>query len=401
MHQVGGNAVAIIGAFKDLMIRGKERSSHSKEFVETPIPKIDESMLLKLCQDSTALLRRVPTVIETEAPIYIVGDINGNLFDLIRVMAKVGSFSTTRYVFLGNYIGRGVFSVQCLALLLAMFCLCPQNIILLRGVNEFEENSGPLAFEDEIKEDYGAETTLHRQFQEVFANLPIACLVNREILCVHGGVTRNVKTIVQIARVTRPSYTLSDELLCDLLSGNPRPAKGEYIDSHMTYDEGKLRAFLEANDLRKIVRGHECVQKGVESSAGGRVFTVFSCSNYRGNGNRAGVIHITEDKEGRGIAISAVAKMPNRGNAAWVDVSPPKRDISVNPRVLRQGVGVVRRRPGQRVFSDYVSQARRSSQIIMRTPIPQRKADDDVVRTVPDPGAEVRTSDSVDKLSIP
>ena len=387
--------MAIIGAFKDLVIRGKEHSSHSKEFAETPIPKIDESMLLKLCQDSTALLRRMPTVIETDAPVHIVGDINGNLFDFIRVLAKCGSFSTTRYVFLGNYIGRGVFSVQCLALLLAMFCLCPQNMILLRGVNEVEENSSQLGFEDEIKEDYGPETTLHRQFQEVFANLPIACLVNREILCVHGGVTKKVKTIMQIARVMRPTYTLSDDLLCDLLAGNPRPAKGEYIDSHMDYDENKLKAFLEANELRKIVRGHECVPKGVASSAGGKVFTVFSCSNFEGNKNRAGVIHITEDRESRGIAISGVAKMPTRANAVWVDVKPPKREAPPNPRVLRQGP-VVRRRPGQRMFNDYVSQARRSSQIILRSPITVRKTDEEAPAA--DGEVQVRESGSVDGL---
>ena len=359
----------VVGAFKDLFIVGKECLTQIRAFTGTPIPKFDEDTLLRLVQDSTAFLRRIPTVVEIEAPVHIIGDINGNIVDLIRVItAKGGSFSTERYVFLGNYIGRGVFSIQCLALLLAMFCLCPQNVILLRGVNEFEENSSLLAFEDELREDYGPNTTLHEQFQELFANLPLAGLIEKQILCVHGGITKNVKTVAQIATIARPSYTLNDPILSDITSAKANPAKGEYIDSSMDFDENILKQFLAENELRKLVRGHECVPKGIASSAGGKVITVFSCSNFEGRKNRAGMIYVSEEKECRGIAIGAV-RLPKRATAEWMVVSPPKKERTCNPRVFRQpqiARGVKRRpSPSGFLFQEFVTQTSRARAVTM------------------------------------
>ena len=364
---MGGNAFAILRAFQDILVRGKKSSLHADGFAGIEIPKFEESMLIKLCQDSAALLRRWPTVIEIDAPVHILGDINGNIFDVIRVISKCGSFSTTRYVFLGNYIARGAFSVQVMALLLGMFCLCPQNVVLLRGANEFDETSEACAFEQELREDYGAETKLHEMFQEVFALLPLGCLINKDILCVHGGITRRIKTVVQIASVKRPSYTVSDAVLSDIVSANPNPAPGEYLDSQSTGESCNLRQFLEANELRKIIRGHEFVPKGVAVSAGGKVLTVFSCSNFEGKKNRAGVIRITEDHESRGTAIPGLPSIPRRENAVYSNVSPPKKEAPANPRVFRQGQlsRGIRRKPNP-VFSNLVTQARRGSSVVVK-----------------------------------
>lgn len=368
MSQAGGNAVAIVGGFKDLLIRAKEHSSHSKEFGGTPIPIFDEGMLSKLCRDSAALLRRIPTVVEVKAPVLIVGDINGNIFDLIRMTSKCGSFSTNQYVFLGNYIGRGGFSIQVLAYLLGMFCLCPHNVILLRGANEFDDTPEAIAFEEEIREHYGPDTKLRELFHEVFAFLPIACLVNRDFLCVHGGITRRVKTIVQIASVQRPVYTASDPILSDVVAANPHAQPGEYLNSQTTTgDSCNLRGFLEENGLRKIIRSHECVQKGVAASAGGKILTVFSCSNFEGR-NKAGVIHINDEGEPRGIAITGIAALPLRRGAVWTHVGPPKKEAPSNPRVFRQAPipRGGRRKPNTTLFNSLVAQARRSSTVMVK-----------------------------------
>lgn len=336
MHQVGENAVHIIGAFKDLLCVAKECSGTARAFVETPIPKFDEHTLLQLCQDSTAFLRRSSMVVDMSPPVHVVGDIHGDLFDLLRIMSKCGSFSTNKYIFLGNYIGRGVFSMQCLALLLAMMCLCPQNIVLLRGVNEFEENSAVLGFEDEIKQDYGPNTNLHLRFQEVFANMPMACLVDRQILCVHGGITKNIQKIASISAIQRPIYTFEEQIVSDIVSAKPNPATGEYITIDMSYDMESLRQFMATNKLRKLIRGHEIVPKGVIPTAGGKVLTVFSSSNFRGLKNKAGVIAINEDGEARGIAIGAV-RHATRETAQWKDIPAIKREPKAGkPRVFRQ-----------------------------------------------------------------
>jgi len=51
-----------------------------------------------------------------------------------------------------------------------------------------------------------------------------------------------------------------------------------------------VATFCRANDLDVIVRGHQVVQDGWELFAGGRVWTVFSATNYCGRFQNAGAM---------------------------------------------------------------------------------------------------------------
>lgn len=48
--------------------------------------------------------------------------------------------------------------------------------------------------------------------------------------------------------------------------------------------------FLEKNKLKYILRAHECVMDGFERFAGGKLFTVFSATDYCGRHKNAGAI---------------------------------------------------------------------------------------------------------------
>jgi len=138
------------------------------------------------------MLRGVPTVVAIDSPAYIVGDINRNVFDL----ESCATFSTTRHILLGNCFDRGALSVPCLALLLVMLQLSLQDVALLR---EFRAAADESASDEERKQEYRAVITLCGQFQQVFAHLPLGCLVDRRILCMHGTVGGNVRHVAQIA----------------------------------------------------------------------------------------------------------------------------------------------------------------------------------------------------------
>ncbi len=68
----------------------------------------------------------VSTVLHLAAPVKIFGDLHGQFGDLMRLFSEYGSPSTAGdiayidYLFLGDYVDRGAYSLETIALLLAL-----------------------------------------------------------------------------------------------------------------------------------------------------------------------------------------------------------------------------------------------------------------------------------------
>ncbi|EFO97556.1 hypothetical protein CRE_12310 [Caenorhabditis remanei] len=81
--------------------------------------------LKTLTDDVTEMLRRGPSLIEIEAPVTVVGDLHGQYEDLMRILMihektkgkKAQDFTGRKYIFLGDYVDQGKYSLECIVLL--------------------------------------------------------------------------------------------------------------------------------------------------------------------------------------------------------------------------------------------------------------------------------------------
>ena len=189
------------------------------ELIKTGNP-LPESCLMMLLDKLSEVLYQEPTLIPMQLPITICGDVHGQLFDVFELFRVGGPVKENNYLFLGDYVDRGYFSIETFSYLACLKLLYPGHVTLLRGNHEARQVNGTYGLYDECISKYG-HGGIFRALNEVFDLLPIAAIVNDSILCVHGGLSPSIKFVEQI-----PIYNRNQELptkgpLCDLCWSDP------------------------------------------------------------------------------------------------------------------------------------------------------------------------------------
>ncbi len=110
--------------------------------------------------------------------------------------------SLFRYIFIGDFVDRGYNSVETIELLFCYKIKYPKDILLLRGNHESRQITTVYGFYDEIIKKYGCSTPW-KYFNEAFDYLPLGALVDGKILCIHGGLSPEIKTIDQMRTIDR------------------------------------------------------------------------------------------------------------------------------------------------------------------------------------------------------
>ena len=95
--------------------------------------RLDERCALRLIECARQIFHKEPNIVRVERPVTLVGDIHGQFYDLLTILAAGGEPASNRYLFLGDYVDRGQFECECIFLLFALKINYPKNVYLLRG----------------------------------------------------------------------------------------------------------------------------------------------------------------------------------------------------------------------------------------------------------------------------
>jgi serine/threonine-protein phosphatase 2A catalytic subunit len=82
------------------------------------------------------LLQREPNVTHVKAPVVVVGDTHGQFHDLMEIFKIAGNAPDTNYLFLGDYVDRGYYSVETVCMVVALKVRWPSRVVIIRGNHE-------------------------------------------------------------------------------------------------------------------------------------------------------------------------------------------------------------------------------------------------------------------------
>ncbi|CAN6443945.1 unnamed protein product [Victoria cruziana] len=254
--------------------------------------QITDSEIRQLCLTAKEIFLNQPNLLELEAPIKICGDIHGQYSDLLRLFEYGGFPPEANYLFLGDYVDRGKQSIETICLLLAYKIKYPENFFLLRGNHECASINRIYGFYDECKRRFNVR--LWKTFTDCFNCLPVAALIDEKILCMHGGLSPDLKSLDQIRNIARPVDVPDQGLLCDLLWADPDKEIEGWGENDRgvsyTFGADKVAEFLEKHDLDLICRAHQVVEDGYEFFSKRQLVTIFSAPNYCGEFDNAGAM---------------------------------------------------------------------------------------------------------------
>lgn len=262
--------------------------------------KLHKKVALQIMVAAKENLAAQPAMESIEVPegsrLTICGDVHGQYYDLLNIFKVNGLPSKDNwYLFNGDFVDRGSFSVEIMLTLLAFRWLYPNYFFLSRGNHETDNMNKVYGFEGEVKAKFSEAT--FSLFSEIFNAIPVANYVQKRVLVVHGGLpsTDNV-SLDDIRKIDRFRQPPSEGLMSDLLWTDPQPENGRSPSKRgvgMQFGPDVTAAFCKLNDLDCIIRSHECKDEGYTIEHSGQCITVFSAPNYCDNaGNKGAFIHL-------------------------------------------------------------------------------------------------------------
>lgn len=296
-------------------------------------------------------------------------------FDIWGAPSEAGDIHGFDYVFLGNYVDRGAYSLETICLLMALKLKYPKQIFLLRGNHEDRNVNRYLGFGEEcarrLEEDITQPNSVFAKINDMFEYLPLAAIVSdkstqNKVFCVHGGIGSTVNKIEDIEKIQRPISvnlgeisTTEQQLLIDLLWSDPMDSESgdsttdssagtmstptSDIAPNVTRDPmgtnnitkfgtARVEKFLKHNQVSMILRSHQVCSEGLDRYAQGQVITINSCTDYCNKYGNDACFIVFQKKI---IVSPKIIKPTAQSKSNWLDIQPSSIPDTANPSVRR------------------------------------------------------------------
>lgn len=258
---------------------------------------LSEPEVQALCNAAKSILEDECNVPNIPSPVTVVGDIHGQFYDLMELFQIGGFAPDTNYLFMGDYVDRGYYSVECVTLVVLLKVRFRNRVTILRGNHESRQITQVYGFYDECMRKY-SNASVWNYFTELFDYLPLAATVDDRIFCPHGGLSPSLENVDQIRSLDRVQEVPHEGPICDLMWSDPDDRMGWGISPRgagYTFGQDITQRFNYNNGFKFIVRAHQLVMDGYNWTHDQSLVTVFSAPNYCYRcGNMAAIMEVEE-----------------------------------------------------------------------------------------------------------
>jgi len=261
---------------------------------------LPEEDLKRLCDKVKDILLEESNVQPVSSPVTVCGDIHGQFWDLLELFRTGGELPNTNYVFMGDFVDRGYYSLETFTFLLVLKAKWPNKITLLRGNHESRQITQVYGFYDECQQKYG-NSNAWKYCTQVFDYLTLAALVDGKILCVHGGLSPDIRTLDQIRTIHRNVEIPHEGAFCDLMWSDPEDSVDTWLVSNRgagwLFGYKVTDEFTKINNLDLVCRAHQLVMEGFKYMfPNENLVTVWSAPNYCYRcGNVASILELDQN----------------------------------------------------------------------------------------------------------
>uniref|UniRef100_A0A2K6T3N6 protein-serine/threonine phosphatase n=1 Tax=Saimiri boliviensis boliviensis TaxID=39432 RepID=A0A2K6T3N6_SAIBB len=229
--------------------------------------QLSKSQVKSLCEKAKEILTKESNAQQVRCPVTVCGDVNGQFHDLMELFRSGGKSPDTNSLFMGDCVDRRYYSVETVTLLVALKVPYHECITILQVNHESRQITQVCCFYDDYFFDY----------------LPLTALVDRQIFCLHGGLSPYIDTLDHIRAHGCLQKVPHEGPMCNLLWSDPDDRGGWSISprgASYTFGQDISETFNYANGLTLVSRVHQLLMKGYNWCDDQNVVMIFSAPNY-------------------------------------------------------------------------------------------------------------------------
>jgi diadenosine tetraphosphatase ApaH/serine/threonine PP2A family protein phosphatase len=268
---------------------------------------IDEQMVCNILVKLIDVLVGEDNIVRVQSPVCICGNVHGQYEDL-KLLFEVADCPAMRFVFMGDYVDHGKYSLNTFLLLAIYKIENPKSFFLLRGNHESRSVSQQYGFNQEIINNSGHADSWSK-CMKAFDLLPIVAVTDEDIVSIHGGLSPDWMLLSNVLEKDRRREIPAHGIFADLAWSDPEDgmAKLEWRPNSRgtgyIFGRGPINCFCQCNRLRLVTRSHQLVQDGYRwycrdgtEDPPGTLINVWSAPNYvYRQGNSASILKLRFD----------------------------------------------------------------------------------------------------------